>query len=265
VPADPMTARHVTVEEVLPAGAPSGDGPRIAVLVSLTFPDMTPSVADLVRRFTRTALHELHEQGARVHLFDTSAAPRPDPSHVATFDGVLFLGGGDADPALYGVHGPVRNLYGVDRCSDEHAIRVIRAVLATDVPLLGICRGSQLLNVACGGTLIPDLEDWALHRGGSGQPLFLDEHVTVASDSRLHAAIGVDELSVRSGHHQAVDVVGAGLRAVAWGDDGVIEAVEHQARWAIGVQWHPEDDDGAPEARKALFAEFLSRAAGASA
>lgn len=252
----------VTREQVLPDGAPGGSGPRVAVLVSLNFPDMTPSVAELVRRFTRTALHELHEQGAQVHLFDTSADPRPEPSHITTFDGVLFLGGGDADPSLYGVHGPVRNLYGVDRGSDEHALAVVRAVLDRDVPLLGICRGAQLLNLACGGTLIPDIEDWALHRGGAGQPLFLHEHVTVADGSRLHAALGVDELTVRSGHHQAVDVLGTGLRASAWADDGVVEAIEHVSRRAVGVQWHPEDDHGPGEARKALFAEFLAQASG---
>lgn len=256
-------SRVVTAEQVLPAGAPRGHGPRVAVLVSLNFPDISASVAELVRRFTRTALQELHDQGAQVHLFDTSSYPRPDPAHITTFDGVLFLGGGDADPTLYGVQGPVRNLYGVDRAADEHALEVIRTVLETEIPLLGICRGAQLLNLACGGTLIPDLEDWALHRGGPDQPLFLDEHVTVLPGSRLHSILGMSDLLVRSGHHQAVDELGAGLRAAALADDGIVEAIEHEDKWAVGVQWHPEDDHGAAEARKSLFAGLLAQAAGA--
>lgn len=261
MPTLPYASTVVTWDDVLPTAPPHADGPQIAVLASLNFPDMDEPVAELIRRFTCTALQELHDQGARIVPFDTSVAPRPAPTEVISCDGVLVLGGGDADPTLYGVEGPVRNLYGVDRCSDDHAIATLRAVLREQVPLLCISRGAQMLNLAQGGTLVPDLDDWHLHRGGPGESLFLDEHVSVSAGSRLHTILGSTELVVRSGHHQAVDAVGEDLVATAWGDDGVIEGIEHTRTWAVGVQWHPEDDHGAPDARHALFGGLVAEAA----
>ncbi|MQY40823.1 Carbamoyl-phosphate synthase small chain [Streptomyces sp. RB17] len=244
--------------EVEPDGAPPAGGPRIAVLVSLNFPDLTEPVADLVRRFTRTALSTLHAVGARYELVDTSADGLGDPAASAAYDGLLLLGGGDVDGELYGFGGPVPNSYGVDRRADDHSIAAIRAVAAAQRPVFGICRGSQLINIAFGGTLVPDLEDYRLHRGGPGQPLFLDEKVSVAQDSRLAALTGTGRLTVRSGHHQAVAAVGDGLVAVAHADDGVIEAVEHPERWVVGVQWHPEDPDGSADHRLRLFDGFVA-------
>ncbi|GGJ62561.1 gamma-glutamyl-gamma-aminobutyrate hydrolase family protein [Streptomyces brasiliensis] len=250
----PVVHRH----EVEPDGAPPADGPRIAVLVSLNFPDLTEPVAELVRRFTRTALTTLHALGARYELVDTSADRLGDPAATAGYEGVLLLGGGDVDGELYGADGPVPNSYGVDRRADDHCIAAVRAVAAAKRPVLGICRGSQLVNIAFGGTLVPDLEDYRLHRGGPGQPLFLDEKVTVTEGSRLATLTGAGRLTVRSGHHQAVSAVGDGLVAVAHAEDGVIEAVEHQERWVVGVQWHPEDPDGSDHHRMRLFSGFLA-------
>ncbi|MFI6359007.1 gamma-glutamyl-gamma-aminobutyrate hydrolase family protein [Streptomyces sp. NPDC050743] len=248
-------------QDVEPDGATPADGPRIAVLVSLNFPDLTEPVADLVRRFTRTALTSLHGLGARYELVDTSADGLGDPAQYAGYDGLLLLGGGDVDGELYGIDGPVPHSYGVDRRADDHCITAIRAATAAHRPVLGICRGSQLVNIAFGGTLIPDLEDYRLHRGGPGQPLFLDEKVTVAQGSRLATLTGAERLTVRSGHHQAVAAVGNGLVAVAHADDGVIEAVEHPTRWVVGVQWHPEDPDGSDEHRQRIFQTFVAACA----
>ncbi|MFD0660179.1 gamma-glutamyl-gamma-aminobutyrate hydrolase family protein [Thermocatellispora tengchongensis] len=158
-------------EEVDP-GPLRAQGPRVAVLVSLNFPGMTEHVAGLVRSFTRTALESLAEAGARHTLIDTSDhAALDDPARTAAgHDGLLLLGGGDADPALYGLTGPAPNSYGVDRRADDHSIAAIRAAVAAGRPVLGICRGSQLINLAYGGTLIPDLEDYHLHHGPPGAP-----------------------------------------------------------------------------------------------
>ncbi|MER6983742.1 gamma-glutamyl-gamma-aminobutyrate hydrolase family protein [Streptomyces carpinensis] len=245
-------------QEVEPDGAAPAGGPRIAVLVSLNFPELTEPVADLVRRFTRTALTTLHDLGARYELVDTSADELGDPAATAAFDGLLLLGGGDVDGELYGAGGPVPNSYGVDRRADDHSIAAIRAVTAARRPVFGVCRGSQLVNIAFGGTLVPDLEDYRLHRGGPGQPLFLDEKVTVAQGSRLAGLTGADRLTVRSGHHQAVAAVGDGLVPVAHAEDGVIEAVEHPRQWVVGVQWHPEDPDGSDEHRLRIFHGFVA-------
>jgi putative glutamine amidotransferase len=251
----------VTWDEVAPADEGPRTGPRLAVVVSLNFPDMTEVTAELVRRFTRTALTEAARLGFDWFLVDTSA-DLPDPEETRA-DAVLVLGGGDVDSELYGVPGPVAHEYGVDPIADRFTIEVIRQAVARDVPLLAICRGSQLLNLSFGGTLVPDLVDWTLHRGDyvTG-PLFLNEHVRILPGTRLHEILGVPDLVVRSGHHQAVAQVAPALRAAALADDGVVEAVEHPGAWAIGVQWHPEDDDGHGDDRRALFGALRKAAEG---
>ncbi|NBM19493.1 gamma-glutamyl-gamma-aminobutyrate hydrolase family protein [Streptomyces sp. GC420] len=230
----------------------------MAVVVSLNFPGLTVPVAGLVRRFTGTALATLRELGAAHLLIDTSAEPFPDPAEVTRFDGLLVLGGGDVDGELYGVSGPVPNSYGVDRRADDHTLAAIRRASAAGRPVLGICRGNQLINIAHGGTLVPDLEDYRLHRGGPGRPMFLDEKVTVTPGTRVADLAGEPRLTVRSGHHQAVDRIGDGLIVSARADDGVVEAVEHPDRWVVGVQWHPEDPDGCAAHRHRLFSGFVT-------
>ena len=253
-----MTA-HVDVAEVLPADPGPRTGPRVAVLVSLNFPDLTEPVEQLVRRFTSTALAALAARGADWSLLDTSA---PGTVHASVLDGdaLLLLGGGDVDSEIYGVPGPAPHEYGVDRAADEFCIDSIRAAVDADIPVLGFCRGSQLLNVAFGGTLIPHIEGDGVHHGAHGDDLFVDEPVTVEVGSRLHGILGRTHITVRNGHHQAVADVAPTLRRAAVAQYGVVEAVEHPDAWAIGVQWHPEDDLGSPEDLDALVDALLARA-----
>jgi putative glutamine amidotransferase len=255
-----MTDAYVRTDEVLPDDPGPRTGPRVAVLVSLNFPDLTEPVADLVRRFTSTALGELAGRGADWRVVDTSAA-LPDVSTVLDADAVLLLGGGDVDSEIYGVAGPVPHEYGVDRAADEFCLDAIRSAVDADIPVLGICRGSQLLNVAFGGTLIPHLEGEGVHHGPHGDDLFVDEPVTVEEGTRLRQILGRTRITVRNGHHQAVADVAPALRRAAVADDGVVEAVEHPDAWAIGVQWHPEDDLGAPDDLDALVGALLDTAA----
>jgi len=254
-----VTAPRVELSEVLPVRGGQADGPRVAVLVSLNFPDLTEPVADLVRRFTSTALQELEDRGARWHLVDTSA-PLPEPDTVLDTDAVLLLGGGDVDTELYGVDGPAPNEYGVDADADRFSVDVIRGAVDRDVPVLGICRGSQLVNVAFGGTLVPDIADFALHHGDHDADLFVDEEVLVRPGTRLQDVLGCESLVVRTGHHQAVADVAPGLRLAAVAHDGTVEGIEHPEAWVIGVQWHPEDTDGPGAARESLFDALLDAA-----
>src|SRR5690606_22766849 len=180
--------------------------PRIAVVGPLRIPGAGPVVDRVVERFATSALHLLARVGADPYVVDSSVQDRPDSSHIVRADGVLLLGGGDIDPTLYGVTGPVPELYGVDRAADEHAIAVVREALDTDTPVLGICRGSQVVNVALGGTLVPHIENAQLHR--DRERMFLDEEVRLAPDSRVAAWLGKTHATVRSGHHQAVDEPG---------------------------------------------------------
>lgn len=250
----------VTPAEVLPE-TPGSGGPKIAVVVPLHFPDFTEETRELVIRFTRTALAALAERGASLQLIDVSD---PDARHLDDdVDGVLLLGGGDVDPTLYGHYEPAENLYGVDRGCDERTLALIKSAVGTGRPVLGICRGSQLLNVAYGGSLIPDLGPDNPHRGRDGEPMFLDDTVLVEPGTRLAGILGADRVTVRNGHHQAVGGVAPDLRIAARGLDGVIEGVEHRdpACWVVGVQWHPEDSDGPDDTRRALFTALLEAAA----
>jgi putative glutamine amidotransferase len=172
------------------------------------------------------------------------AWPDPGLALLDRLDGLLLTGGADVDPALYGEEAHPR-LRLVVRERDEFELALVREALARDLPVLGICRGLQVLNVAAGGTLIqdipaqvgaavdhdPDVERWA------------DAHeVEVQPGSRLREVLGQDMVPVNSFHHQGVKRVGEGLVVAATSPrDGIIEAVEMPSRrFVLAVQWHPE-------------------------
>jgi putative glutamine amidotransferase len=178
---------------------------------------------------------------------------------VAELDGLVLSGGGDLDPATYGgVAGP--GLYGVDNERDRWELALVAAADDRGIPVLGICRGLQTLNVAAGGTLIPHLPDLTdqAHRvlERDREPVHA---VALTDGSVLHGLVGA-ACAVNSLHHQAADRVGSGLRAVGYAPDGVIEALE-DTRWGrtLGVQWHPELLTGQPE--QAAIWSWLAHAA----
>ncbi len=158
-------------------------------------------------------------------------------------DGVIFSGGGDLDPELYGADAhEATDVPHKER--DAAELRLLEAALERDMPVLAICRGSQLLNVACGGDLVqhlPEVVGHEQHRHDPGS--YSDHDVDVAADSRLGALLG-DRTPVKSHHHQAYGRIGSGLREVAWADDGVVEGLEDaDKRFALGVLWHPEEGE----------------------
>ena len=261
-------AHHITPADVLPASNDSmpADAPTVGVVVSLNIPEMTDEVAGLVARFTGVALKELNDVGARVVLFDSSRDDLSDAALADQCDGILFLGGGDVDATIYGHTEPVNHEYGVSRAADDYCIDIITSTIDRDAPMLCICRGSQLLNVALGGDLIPDIEVYDLHRGGAGDPMFKDEHVNLEPGSKIATILGRESVTVRSGHHQAVRRVADGLVVTARADDGIVEGTElPSARWVVGVQWHPEDDDGSASDRRKLFKAFVDEVRAARA
>lgn len=158
-------------------------------------------------------------------------------------EGLLLTGGPDLDPAIYGAdrHAEVGP---TDPSVDEFELELCRAAYRRGMPILGICRGAQVLNVARRGTLhqhIPDLNRGVVeHR--QGEPGEQTTHeVRVSPDSALAQTTGGGPVRVNSFHHQAIDRLGLDLRAVAWAPDGLIEAVEGMdQRFVIGVQWHAE-------------------------
>lgn len=155
-------------------------------------------------------------------------------------DGLIFSGGSDLDPALYGQEAhPETN--GVVPERDRAELALLRAALARDMPVLAICRGSQVLNVALGGDLVQHLPDVVGNEQHKHTPgVFADHDVAIDDGTRLGAIVG-DHAPVKSHHHQGFGRLGEGLRVSAHADDGAVEAVEDpNRRFALGVLWHPE-------------------------
>jgi putative glutamine amidotransferase len=171
-------------------------------------------------------------------------------------DGLVFSGGGDVDPGAYGAeaHDAVR---GVNPKRDGAELELLREALRRDMPVLAVCRGSQVLNVALGGDLVQHLpevvgHDRHLHTPGE----FADHEVRVGPETLVGGILG-DRAPVKSHHHQAFGRLGSGLREAAWADDGTIEAIEDQSRrFALGVLWHPEEGEDL-----ALFEALVEEAA----
>jgi putative glutamine amidotransferase len=165
---------------------------------------------------------------------------------LAALDGVIFSGGGDLDPELYDAD-PHPETDAPQRERDHAELRMLQAALDRDMPVLAVCRGSQLLNVARGGDLVQHLPETVGHEQHKHQPgAFSDHDVEVAPDSRLGALLG-EHAPVKSHHHQGYGRIGDGLREVAWAEDGLVEGLEDAGhRFALGVLWHPEEgQDGA--------------------
>jgi putative glutamine amidotransferase len=181
------------------------------------------------------------------------------PGLVERLDGICLSGGPDLDPVAYGAPTRHPQLGPTQPGVDAFELAVARAADASGLPLLGVCRGAQALNVARGGTLHQHVEG---HRQAELATV-TTQRVTVAADSLLATLTGAGEaLEVNSFHHQAVDVPGAGLRVVAWAPDGTVEAIEDRTRpLLLGVQWHAETLTEHLEHR-ALF-DALVEAAGA--
>jgi putative glutamine amidotransferase len=175
--------------------------------------------------------------------------------------GLLLPGGGDVTPDHYGGAPHAANY---DVCSERDAfeLALVRAALGRDgFPMLGICRGMQILNVALGGDLVTHLPEQygeqVAHRTADVKPVM--HEVTIDAQSLLGAVHGETRLVVHSIHHQAVGRLGDGLRAVAWSPDGVVEAIESPSHVVMAVQWHPELDMPSHPARR-VFAALVERA-----
>ena len=168
-------------------------------------------------------------------------------------------GGGDVAPHLYGAE-PAPESGGVDIERDRAEIALLAEATAAGLPILAVCRGIQLLNVARGGTLVQHLP------AVTSEPHLVVERrrelvhrVRIDPDSELRKILGADELGVNTLHHQAVDRVGDGLREVAWAEDATIEGLEDRDRRIIAVQWHPEQLPDQSEERE-LFAWLIEQA-----
>lgn len=185
---------------------------------------------------------------------------------VECFDGFLFSGGGDVDPRRYG--GMVAaNSYGFSEMRDTFELGLIPFIVKAEKPILGICRGAQVLNVALGGTLIGDIaSEVPAAKKHDWYPSYARDKrvhdVNVLPETRLSELLNQTRVSTNSLHHQAIKAVGQGLVVSAMAEDGVVEAIELAGKpFTVGVQWHPEHLQDDP-AMRSLFKEFIRSAAG---
>lgn len=177
-------------------------------------------------------------------------------------DGLIFSGGGDINPTAY--NGSLHpTLYNIDPQRDEFELTLAKQVLKTEIPVLGICRGLEILIVASGGDLVPHVPEAfgerVTHR--LDQLRSAEHTVQITPDSRLAMMMGTPEAQVVSWHHQAVRTMPGGWCVTARSADGVIEAVENEQHpWAMAVQWHPELSLNDPK-QPQIFREFVTAAA----
>lgn len=224
---------------------------------------------------TATHVHLAYSQqvlqaGGMPVLIPNSVRPEDADELAATLHGLLLSGGGDVDPVYWG-ESPHPNLGTVDPQRDRLEMALLQAALAREVPVLGICRGVQLMAAALGGELWQDLPSQLPGNPGHFQTAPRPEvshEVHIAPDSplaRVYWPEGADadaRLQVNSFHHQAVRRCGQGQLPVAWSDDDIIEAlVMPQARFALGVQWHPEEMAATDPLQARLFLAFVQAAA----
>lgn len=203
------------------------------------------------------ATRSIHNAGGKTKVMSYTAGDAAVKA-VANVDAVLLTGGGDISPNLYGA-APHPQAYGYNEQRDLTEVLVLEAAAKRGIPVMGICRGHQMLNVAFGGTLhqnIPDLDSTHEYHGGGH-----DHRVRAAEGSRLAGAWddGNGTEWVTSIHHQAIDRVADGFVATGWALDGTVEAIEAVDGWMMGVQFHPEMR--ADDHSQSIFDAFVAAAA----
>ncbi len=239
----------------------------LIILSDVSYPDEVRPLIALPMRFTETA-DSWRVAASAVGLTYQRAIVRAGGQPVALpplgdtigeletvlsrFDGVCLPGGPDVNPTRYTTDSAHPTLYGVNDDHDELDLAMATAAVNLGTPLLAICRGHQVLNVALGGSLVQHIGDKQAedHR-------FTMHPVNLEGDSRAARAIGSSNPIGHSVHHQAVDQLGANLYVTGYTDDGMIEAVEMAGRWLVSVQWHPEDTADQDVEQQRLFDAFV--------
>ena len=178
---------------------------------------------------------------------DDAAAENPDEM-LDLVDGLMLAGGSDIDPSSYGAS-PHPETTGSRPERDRFELALTNRALERDIPVLGICRGMQVLNVACGGTLVQHLPERVGHGDHRHTPgAFSDHEVRLEPGMLASRAVGAERCAVKSHHHQGVEELGEGVVATGWSsEDDVVEAIElPEKEYALGVLWHPEEDGPSP-------------------
>ncbi|HEV2036077.1 MAG TPA: gamma-glutamyl-gamma-aminobutyrate hydrolase family protein [Candidatus Dormibacteraeota bacterium] len=222
------------------SGALKGQRPKIGITAS---PKREPAYYDTFKRAVETA-------GGEAVVLTSGSDSLPD------VDGLLLPGGWDVDPALYGEEAD-KTVGPIDRELDDTEVKLFHEARKSQIPVLGICRGQQVINVAMGGSLFQHLEDHDVRVHGRRH---LAHTIEVDPESELGRAAGETSIRVNSLHHQAVRSLAPGLHQTAHGQDGTVEGLESDDGLIVAVQCHPEELTGDLPWARSLFERFVARA-----
>lgn len=184
--------------------------------------------------------------------------------YLDIIDGLLLSGGEDISPLLYGEN-PIKEMGVISEARDSQEYQLFQEALKLDMPVLGICRGIQLMNAVCGGTLFQDIFSQCKNVFGHNAvetPVDVPYHtVSIEKGSRLYDIFGTHELKVNSFHHQAIKKTAGNFKVAATSQDGIIEGIEDTEKtFVVGVQWHPEDLSAKHTEFLKLFKKFIDYA-----
>ena len=204
--------------------------------------DLAPDITEPTQHLPQVYINAVLIAGGVPLLLPPGMEQEDAGACIETLNGLLLPGGPDLNPAMYG-EPPYPSTGDPDNLRDMWESFIFAHAMVEDLPILGICRGMQLMNVSTGGSLIQHIEQLPLHQGRRG---FIQHDVKIEPASLLGEIMPYedDPVAVTTRHHQAVARLGEGFATVAWAGDGTIEAIEHTGdeRFVIGVQWHPERD-----------------------
>jgi putative glutamine amidotransferase len=234
--------------------------PKVAIPARLSDGAVDPRI-DEANRIFADVVRLAEAAGLDVEVVDTWDAS----SDASAYAGLILPGGGDIDPAQYGGEASDA-LYDVNPIQDDLDFGIARSALDAGIPVLGICRGLQVLNVIHGGSLVEDLPATDVEHGegpaaGSDGIAWAWHPVGLLRGCALADEVGDDRMPVASGHHQGIGSLGHGLVATAVAEDGLVEAFETPDRSVIAVQWHPEALGTPPALAAAPFAAFAAQVA----
>lgn len=205
-------------------------------------------------------LETLVGAGASLRLVSALGHAPLDDAFYDGIDGLVLPGGPDPHPRLWGE--AVHPTTVIDEARDELEYALLRGCLDRRIPVLGVCRGLQVANVALGGSLVQDLPPEPVDHRGNGDRTAIAHELRLLEGSRIAAISGSTRLRANTAHHQGVGRVGAGLVATGWAEDDCVEALEWTGddQWLVAVQYHPEDLHAAEPAHLRLFTAFLDQA-----
>lgn len=210
-------------------------------------------------------IQALEEAGGQPLVLPPSLSPRASVATLAYARGLLLSGGNDLAPLIFGEQ-PHPKLETVDAQRDEQEMALVEEALKLGLPILGICRGMQTINVALGGGIIQHIEgtgDDAIQHRQKAPGWHRHHQVDVLPNTLLGSVLGEGAIGVNSYHHQAVAALGRGLTVSAWSPDGLAEAIESKNPWILGVQWHPERMYSRHREFLQIFSAFITAAKGA--